>query len=93
MGQNKKLQRLRAAIRHRGTNCWICREPIVNMNRQDRDDPFALTLEHIKPRNHGGTSRAGNLALAHRFCNERRSDGEITDELRAECRSALFAAR
>ena len=46
-----------------------------------------MTLEHIKPRRLGGTGASGNLAVAHKFCNQARSDAGITEDLRSMCRN------
>lgn len=38
-----------------------------------------LTLDHIKPRNFGGTHEAENLVTACQVCNSKRRDTEIAD--------------
>jgi hypothetical protein len=35
-------------------------------------NPRAYTIEHMRPRCHGGRSTADNLRLSHSFCNARR---------------------
>ncbi len=47
--------------------CLFCnRKLLVELNGEPIS---AATIEHIVPRNHGGTDDLGNLALACRSCN------------------------
>jgi hypothetical protein len=52
--------------------CWLCGgavDPAAPPNT-----PTSATLDHVIPRSRGGGSEAGNLRLAHRRCNVRRSN-------------------
>jgi 5-methylcytosine-specific restriction endonuclease McrA len=69
----------------RGAECWVgkcifCNSRLVvgvegGLSRE-------VTLEHIKPRHHGGTDDVENLALACRCCNNEK--GIRHDRLRAD---------
>jgi hypothetical protein len=57
-------RRLRNLVRTRaGNRCEYCRI------HQDDDPFFRFHIEHVVPRQHGGKTRAGNLALACHYCN------------------------
>jgi len=51
----------RRLLREQAGLCVWCRQPFTTS-----EPP---TLEHLKPRRHGGTNSLSNLALAHRRCN------------------------
>jgi len=61
-------------IRRWGRICWLCRGRIDM--RLDTLDRMAFTIDHVVPREHGGTNDIDNLRPAHRKCNMER--GEIT---------------
>jgi hypothetical protein len=50
-----------------GNRCEYCRAPEAVFN-------FPFEVEHITPRSFGGTDSEGNLALACRACNLRKSN-------------------
>lgn len=56
----------RTLIRRDGCVCGLCGEPIALM----RD----VTLDHKHPRSKGGSDAIENLQLAHRACNQAKSD-------------------
>lgn len=58
----------RRRIRERdGALCWICGEKIHGKP----------TLDHVKPKSHGGGSFVSNLRLAHDTCNQSRGTKKI----------------
>jgi hypothetical protein len=48
--------------------CHLCREPMEPYS-QAAVSPWAATIEHLKPKREGGPDTAGNIRLAHRWCN------------------------
>lgn len=62
-----------------GLCCWCDRM----MNRQPGSDahpePLNVTLEHLTPRNLGGTDAIENLAAACFECNQNRADLPLID--------------
>lgn len=67
-----KKRKLYANLRERhGDACHWCGKP---MCFEDRDGPLAATIEHLIPRADGGSNKQFNLRLAHRRCNEDRSE-------------------
>ena len=52
--------------------CHICGQPIDYQAHHLH--PHAFTIDHITPRNRGGTDTLDNLAAAHRKCNRDKSD-------------------
>lgn len=72
----RKVARLRAVLfardyvpSHNGWRCILCKHIETN--------PKALSVEHIKPRSHGGTDALENLALSHKSCNYARGNKPI----------------
>lgn len=48
--------------------CWLCDQPVDFYARGD----FKPSMDHIKPRSHGGSNDLLNLRLAHGICNTKR---------------------
>lgn len=64
-------KRRRYAIYERDSfTCGICADP-VDMSLHWNAD-MAASLDHIKPRSHGGGDESENLRMAHRVCNSLR---------------------
>lgn len=57
-----------AVLARDGYRCQIC--------HVDRDR-HALTVDHIKPRSHGGTDLISNLRTAHKSCNTARGNRAV----------------
>lgn len=72
MGAKVKRRRIRQLLERDGDCCQLCKAPI-ELTLQ-RDDPMAVTLDHLIPRSRGGSNSVDNLRLAHRICNQRRAD-------------------
>lgn len=51
-----------------GGKCHLCGKPVNMMSEATRD--------HLVPLSAGGCTCAGNIALAHRLCNNRRGANE-----------------
>ena len=59
-----------------GTACSICGEQVDMTIRRVSGSMFFPSIDHVKPRAHGGTNDPDNLALAHFRCNAVKSDRE-----------------
>lgn len=57
--------------------CWIC-EKLMRKDVRTHHDLYP-TFDHVKERSLGGSSDEANLKLAHRVCNNRRSNGSQRD--------------
>lgn len=57
-----------------GDACAICGRPIDRKRQQpdDREDPDAVTIDHVIPVSRGGLTVISNLRLAHFRCNQDR---------------------
>ncbi|KTR08287.1 hypothetical protein NS184_06050 [Curtobacterium luteum] len=55
--------------------CGIC-DDAVDMTLHWNDD-MAASLDHIRPRSHGGDDSNENLRMAHRVCNSLRQAPEL----------------
>jgi len=69
----------------RGSAAWVgrcihCQSKVVVPLADD--EPASATLEHIVPKNHGGTDDPDNLALACARCNQ--GKGKRLDPRRAD---------
>lgn len=72
MGSKKKRMRLRSELyKRQECRCFWCGEFMLPVWALPH--PRAVTLEHIVPRERGGTDDAGNLTVAHKRCNEARA--------------------
>lgn len=58
-----KIYKTVARQLHGVVPCWVCGGHVL---------PLEATLEHIQPLGEGGNSHAGNLAISHDACNNRR---------------------
>lgn len=56
-----------------GGLCHICREPV--------NDLWLATRDHIVPLSKGGCTCPGNIALAHRRCNNEKGAWDIGEAL------------
>ena len=53
-----------------GDTCWLCGEPIDF--DLPKNDPMAVSRDHIKRKRDGGPWFMENIRLAHRKCNQER---------------------
>ena len=68
----EKIDRL-ALYERDGGRCHLCGKHVPRAK---------FTLDHLIPLAHGGSHTALNLAVAHGYCNQQRSDGLIPAQLR-----------
>lgn len=78
-----------AILKNNGNICFLCGLPMIA--RSSKKNPMALevTLEHIKARSKGGTSKEKNLAVAHYYCNKKRSSRDLSENLLWALRKAV----
>jgi 5-methylcytosine-specific restriction endonuclease McrA len=68
--QRDRLRKLKRAVENTGSClCHLCGKPIRLEN---------LTLDHVHPKSQGGPDSSNNLKLAHDYCNQARSNMELT---------------
>ncbi len=79
----------RAAVYLRdGFRCVYCAcRVVVGVSKGKR----GATLDHVKPRENGGTNHENNLVTACRACNEAKGDREVGAWLRKRCSSQHVA--
>jgi HNH endonuclease len=70
--------------------CHLCSLPIPP-EIISNVHPLFGTIDHIKPKAHGGTDAACNRAPAHRSCNAIRGTRDITPVLRVELQAQALA--
>ena len=66
--------------------CYLCGELMAPRSEMFAHDSVMPSLDHVMPKCRGGTNRLGNVALAHKRCNNRKAD-----RLPTAC-EAMFAA-
>lgn len=70
--------------------CHICGLPIPEEITDSRHHLFG-TIDHIIPLVAGGTNCKENRAPAHQLCNRMKSEHQIVDLLRKQCRGNIRA--
>jgi len=65
--RERKRRQFEAVRKRDGDNCWRCHRPMDFS--EPRNKAKSATIEHRKPRAHGGTSALDNLVLCHVGCN------------------------
>lgn len=78
----------RIAYKANRTCCHIC-GLFIPPNIVDRKDPLFGTIDHVIPKSLGGLDIAENREPSHKHCNWEKGQGEVTDELRSECRTVI----
>lgn len=68
-----------------GAPCNICGNPINPTIRKPH--PLSFAVDHIVPKEHGGTNSIENTAAVHAGCNSAKRDRPLTPELVASCRA------
>jgi 5-methylcytosine-specific restriction endonuclease McrA len=78
----------RAVIAEYGRRCWVCRRPVQveitargPVSRYGFPDKRAASVDHVIPRQLGGSHDLGNLRLAHYGCNLSRSRSRKPEQL------------
>jgi hypothetical protein len=61
-------------LKRDGNICYWCAEEMDTgpSARRNPQSPWSCTIEHLRPKAHGGCNHLPNLVLAHQICNERR---------------------
>lgn len=69
-----------------GPFCHIC--GLIMDFRHPPNDRIKCTRDHLVPRSKGGGRGVdqSNIRLAHYYCNSKRGNGDITDDLRWMCK-------
>lgn len=70
--------RLRRQVSRGHPPCHLCHEPIDYTLRSP--DPYSFEIDHVIPRDKGGTDTLDNVAPAHRRCNRTKSNSDSTGE-------------
>lgn len=59
---------------YQGRRCYLCGELMASQSDMTAPDVFMQSIDHVLPRSNGGTNRLGNVALAHKGCNNFKAD-------------------
>lgn len=54
--------------------CYLCGFDMAPQSEMFAHDATMPSLDHVIPKSKGGTNRLGNVALAHKQCNNRKAD-------------------
>jgi 5-methylcytosine-specific restriction endonuclease McrA len=78
----------RAVIAEYGRKCWVCRRIVQvevtsrgPVSRHPFPDKRAASIDHVIPRQLGGSHDLGNLRLAHYGCNLSRTRSRMPEQL------------
>lgn len=69
-GYDRTYDRNKRKVKREETHCWWCGEPVDKSLRWP--DPLSASVDHVVPREKGGTNERHNLRLAHLKCNSAR---------------------
>jgi len=80
-------------------NCWLCGLPILahgpDLLKTSRDHVVPKSargyLRYLLVKEHKRAGAKSNLRPAHRWCNSRRGDREVTEELRSDIRELVMS--
>lgn len=61
--------------------CSICYQKMAPYDCLPRNDPKAVTVDHVKLRATGGSNDVLNITLAHADCNGERNDEPATPQI------------
>lgn len=72
--------------------CYLCGKLMSPRGDMFAHDSVMPSLDHVIPKSRGGTNRLGNVALAHKQCNNKKADRVPTacEKLYAESMSQCF---
>lgn len=63
-----------------GDTCWLCGKEITIWKcTKNKRHPLLATLDHVRPKKHGGTNGLHNLKLAHYICNSKRGSHFVVE--------------
>jgi 5-methylcytosine-specific restriction endonuclease McrA len=94
MGASREISKRRdrsgdLRIYHRAA--WQCQMPEclcpdgrkIDRDLRGTDDPWAPSIDHIKPLAAGGSDRDANKRAAHKKCNADAAEGQLQHQVRA----------
>lgn len=59
---------------YQSNRCYLCGELMAPQGDLVAPDVFMQSIDHVVPRSKHGTNRLGNVALAHKGCNNHKAD-------------------
>lgn len=59
---------------YQGRRCYLCGDLMAAQCDISAHDVFMQSIDHVLPRAKGGSNRLGNVALAHKGCNNHKAD-------------------
>lgn len=74
MGSKRSRSKRKQIIARDGAICYWCKEPFTLLGMRHSQIQYDATLDHIVEVKNGGTNDISNLVLAHRECNNYRSN-------------------
>ncbi len=63
---------------YQSNDCYLCGTKMAPQGEMFAHDSLMPSLDHVQPRSKGGTNRLGNVALAHKCCNNAKADRKPT---------------
>jgi 5-methylcytosine-specific restriction endonuclease McrA len=81
----KPMRSVFGIVQRDGNKCHICGLP-CDFRTVDKKLAITATRDHITPKSKGGKAHLSNLKLAHSYCNAKRGDQELTEEIQSYCR-------
>ena len=78
---------------YQSNRCYLCGQLMAPQGDITAPDVFMQSIDHVIPRSKGGTNRLGNVALAHKGCNNHKADRAPTacERFFAESMAQCFA--
>lgn len=86
-------ERVVSMLRDYQTNrCYLCGDLMAPQGDVTAPDVFMQSIDHVIPKSRQGTNRLGNVALAHKGCNNFKADRKPTacERLYAEQMARCF---
>lgn len=59
---------------YQNNHCYLCSRRMAPVGELFAHDSIMPSLDHVLPKSRGGTNRLGNVALAHKKCNNEKAD-------------------
>ena len=85
MKTKKQRQQVRDALVERdGSSCHYCGKHLQTKTRAKRLPTNYCHIEHIVPREHGGTNELTNLVLSCKHCNTRKATQDYAEFIQSE---------
>ena len=87
----RQRRKVCAEVKRTESICHLCGLGI-DLALDPQRHPHGFTVDELVPRCKGGSAYdRGNLRAAHRSCNSRRNDRDLTPDVYDECRRAMTA--